>query len=67
MPAAVAAGAHDLLDYLGMCPGRRDILIFDSPEEAGNAAHTLRRRSDPVLIEVTAAYEKVFIKLRGAG
>lgn len=58
--------AYDILDYLEESPDHKETLIFESSEEASAAAHTLRSRCDPVLVEVTASYDKVFIKLRGA-
>lgn len=54
----------DLREYLRACGGK-DILYFDDPAEAGNAAHTLRARVDEVFVKVEAQYDKVFLKLKG--
>ena len=59
----ITATRLDLREYLRKCGGK-DVLYFDDPAEAGNAAHTLRARVDTVFVDISAQYEKVFMRLK---
>lgn len=54
-PAEVAI-APPLLRYMRKCGGK-DVLVFDTPRDAGIAAHIMRERG----LMAEARYDKVFI------
>jgi len=54
-----------LTDYLSTCTSRKDILTFQTSEEASLAAHTLRTRfTDSKDISISSSYNKVHMALK---
>lgn len=52
-----------MIDYLHRYGGS-DILFFDSPQAASEAAWAIREEVDPDVIGVVASYDKVFLELQ---
>jgi hypothetical protein len=62
MMSDVLCVAYDpLVAYIDRCGGQ-DILVFDTANQASDAAHRVRKRSPELHVE--ARYDKVFLRTR---